>query len=55
MSQKSFIIDCIKYRNFTYFLVLKFCGKAQFLQSFVRITRNSVETVPFRKIYTLGN
>ena len=30
-----------------YFLVWKFCGKAQFLKSFGRITRNSKENVPF--------
>ena len=37
------------------FLVLKFCGKAQFPHSFGRIVRNYEETVLFRKISTLGN
>ena len=37
------------------FLVWKFCGKAQFPHSFGRITRNSAETVPFRKISTPRN
>ena len=37
------------------FLVWKFCGKAQFLHSFRRFTRNYVETVPFHKIFTPGN
>ena len=32
------------------FLLWKFCGSAQFPQSFWRITRNYEETVPFRKI-----
>ena len=37
------------------YLVWKFCGKVQFLQSFERIARNSAETVPFHKISTPGN
>ena len=37
------------------FLVLKFCGKAQFPHSFGRITRNYAQTVPFHKISTPGN
>ena len=37
------------------FLVRKFCGKAQFLHSFGRITRNYAETVCSRKIFTPGN
>ena len=37
------------------FLVWKFCGKAQFPQSFKQIARNYVETVPFHKIFTPGN
>ena len=37
------------------FLVRKFCGKAQFLHSFGRFTRNYAETVPFHKTSTLGN
>ena len=32
------------------FLVLKFCGKAQFPHSFGRFAPNYVETVPFHKI-----
>ena len=34
------------------FLVLKFCGKAQFPHSFRRFARNYAETVPFHKIST---
>ena len=34
------------------FLVLKFCGKAQFLHSFGQLAQNYTETVPFRKIST---
>ena len=37
------------------FLVWKFCGKAQFPQSFARIARNYAETVPFHKIYAPRN
>ena len=37
------------------FLEWKFCGKEQFLHIFGRIARNYAETVPFRKISTLGN
>ena len=37
------------------FLVLKFCGKAQFPHSSGRFARNYVETVPFSKIPTPGN
>ena len=36
------------------FLVWKFCGKAQFLQSFGRFARNYGETVPFHKILLSG-
>ena len=39
----------------TDFLVWKFCGKAQFPQSFGRFARNYAETVPFRKISTPEN
>ena len=37
------------------FLVWKFCGKAQFLYSFVRIDRNYTETMIFHKVSTPGN
>ena len=37
------------------FLVRKFCGKAQFPNSFGRIARNYAETVPFHKISIPGN
>ena len=37
------------------FLVWKFCGKAQFPNSFGRIARNYAETVPFHKISIPGN
>ena len=37
------------------FLAWKFCGKAQFSDSFGRLTRNYAETVPFHKILTPGN
>ena len=37
------------------FLVWKFCGKTQFLQSFGRIARNYAETVPVQKIFTPRN
>ena len=37
------------------FLMWKFCGKAQFPQSFGQIIRNYAETVPFHKISTPGN
>ena len=37
------------------FIMWKFCGKAQFPQSFGRIARNSTETVLFGKISTPGN
>ena len=37
------------------FLVWKFCEKAQFLHSSVRIAGNYVETVPFSKMSTPGN
>ena len=33
----------------------KFCGKAQFPQSFEQIARNYVETVPFHKNSTPGS
>ena len=39
----------------SYFLVWKFCGKAQFPHSLGRFARNYEETVPFHKIYTPGN
>ena len=38
----------------TNFLVQKFCGNAQFPQSFGRIVRNSADTGHFRKISTPG-
>ena len=38
-----------------YFLVWKFCGKAQLPHSFGGIARNYAETVSFRKISTPGN
>ena len=34
------------------FLVWKFCGKTQSSHNFLRIARNSAETVPFHKIST---
>ena len=37
------------------FLVRNLCEKAQFPHSFGRLVRNSAETVPFHKIYTLRN
>ena len=37
------------------FVVWKFCGKAQFLHSFGRITRNYSKTVSFHKISTPAN
>ena len=37
------------------FVVWKFCGKAQFPQSFRRFTRNSTETLLFYKFSTPGN
>ena len=37
------------------FLVWKFCGKAQFLQSFGPFTQNSKETVSFHKILAPQN
>ena len=37
------------------FLVWKFCGKAQYPQSFGRIARNSAGTVPIHKTSTSGN
>ena len=37
------------------FLVWKFCGKAQFPNSFGRFSRNHAETVPFHKISTPEN
>ena len=37
------------------FLVWKFCGKAQYPQSFGRIARNSAGTVPLHKTSTSGN
>ena len=37
------------------FVVWKFCGKAQFPQSFRRFTRNSTETLLFCKFSTPGN
>ena len=37
------------------FLVWKFCGKAQFLDSFGRFARNYAEIVSFRKISAPGN
>ena len=40
---------CVKYRNFTYFLVWKFCGKAQFPHSFWKIALNYAGIVPFHK------
>ena len=36
-------------------LVWKFCGKAQFPQSLVRIARNYTEIVLFHKTFTPGN
>ena len=39
------LFHCVKYRNFTNFLVRKFCGKAQFPHSFERMAQNYVETV----------
>ena len=44
-----------KYRNFTWFAGVKFCGKEQFSHSFGRFARNYEETVPFRKVSTPGN
>ena len=38
-----------------YFLVWKFCGKAQLLLSFGQFARNSAQTVPFQQIFTPGN
>ena len=37
------------------FLVWKFCGKTQFLDSFGRIAQNYAETVPSHKMSTTGN
>ena len=33
------------------FVVLKFCGKAQFPHSFERFAQNYAESVPFHKIF----
>ena len=45
--QQTRIGDTVILSNFQ---VWKFCGKAQFLYSFGRITQNFAETVTFRKI-----
>ena len=37
------------------FLVWKFCGKAQFLESFGRFAQTYAETVPLHKVSTPGN
>ena len=37
------------------FLVLKFCGNAQFPKNFGRFARNSAETMRFQKISTPEN
>ena len=37
---------CVKYRNFTNFLVWKFCGKTQFPHSFGQFARNYAEIPP---------
>ena len=37
-------IHRVKYRKFTYFLVWKFCRKAQFLHSFELFARNYAKT-----------
>ena len=46
---------CAKYRNFTYFIVWKFCENAQFPQSFGWIARNSAKTIYFHKFSTPEN
>ena len=38
---------CVKYRNLPNFLVWKFCGNAEFPQSFGQIARHYAETLPF--------
>ena len=44
------MFHCVKYRNFTNFLVCKFCEKTQFPHSFGRFAQNYAEDVPFHKI-----
>ena len=43
-------LHCIKYRNFTLFSGVEFCGNAQFLQSLRQISRNCMETVHLHKM-----
>ena len=49
------INHCAKTVVSPYFLVWKFCGKAQFSHSFGRIARNYAKSVPFHKISASGN
>ena len=49
------IFHCVKYRNFTNFLVLKFCKKTEFPHSFGRFAQYYAEDVSFHKISIAEN
>ena len=59
MNKKSWDFNCNPLQKIPWFHLISwcgiFCGKAQFLRSFERITWNYIEALPFHKISTTEN